>query len=149
MHHSSLNLYFSQILLSCILYSGNSIRVGGRERKGWSYSFIQFKKSAASMWRPTSIFCKFLRSLCSVSVSIDPDGRHWGWSITACRVPGLWAGEIPACQSVCEERMTAENEKHLLGPQSSSGVEILPQLDPSPHVSPSPPLTQLTNQAWG
>lgn len=144
MQHSSLN--------PLELYSGTEPHHPGnsiRKKKGWSYSFIRFKKSAASMRRLTSILCEFLRSLCSVSVSKDPEGRgEQGWSTTACRAPGLWAGQIPACQSVCEERMTAENEKHLLGPQSSSGVEILPQSDPSPHVSPSPPLKELTNQAW-
>lgn len=103
MQLSSLNLYFSQILLSCTLglnHHGNSIRAGER-KKGEVCPFIQFKKSTASMWRLTCILWEFLRRLYSISVSKALDERaapgveHYGMSRS-----GAQGGRDP-CVPVC------------------------------------------------
>lgn len=79
-------------------HPGNSIR----KRKGWSYSFIRFKKSAASMRRLTSILCEFLRSLCSVSVSKDPKGRGGGTGLEHYGMSRSGAlGGLDPCVPVC------------------------------------------------
>lgn len=99
------------------------------------------------MCRLTSILCEFLRSLCSVSVSKDPDGRHGGGALRHVAFQGSGRGRSLHASLSVRSGWQLRMRNICWGPQSSSGVEILPQSDPSPHVSPSPPLTQLTNQA--